>query len=199
MRLTESHVAYELCIIRNTGWAKKPDCFSGLITLRRLVLERRAVCQNFRNFIEKKGTKLAFQLVSIFFAKFAKTITTAEIMLYMTRKHGFYSIYTNIQWNNCHFPTELVQMFQLVNVWNFATIKIRAVWRPVFRFNELRHIWAQVSKSVAWTMCRCSVLLKQIGEHCSRWCIVAKFQTLTSWNIWTNCVGKWQLFHCMPV
>ena len=174
-------------------------------------------------------------------------------MLYMTRTHGFYSIYTNIQWNNCHFPTELVQTklrvspfasmtiisllaadrsldsmcpdlavltvdkhtFQLVNVWNFATIyhllqcppnciinriKIRAVWRPVFRLKELRHIWAQVSNSVAWTMCRRSVLLKQIGEHCSRWCIVAKFQTLTSWNIWTNSVAKkWQLFHCMLV
>ena len=36
-----------------TGWAKKPDCFSDLITLWRLVLERRAVCQIFRNFIEK--------------------------------------------------------------------------------------------------------------------------------------------------
>ena len=43
-------------------------------------------------------------------------------MVYMTRTHGFYSIYTNIQWNSCHFPTELVQMFQLINVWNFATI-----------------------------------------------------------------------------
>ena len=73
-------------------------------------------------------------------------------------------------------------------------IKIRAVWRPVFRFKELRHIWAQVSNSVAWTMCRRSVLLKQIGEHCSRWCIVAKFQTLTSWNIWTNSLGNWQLY-----
>jgi len=38
----------------HTGWARKPDCFSDLITLWRLVLERRAVCQNFRNFIEKK-------------------------------------------------------------------------------------------------------------------------------------------------
>ena len=37
-----------------TGWAKKTDCFSDLITLWRLVQERRAVCQNFRNFIEKK-------------------------------------------------------------------------------------------------------------------------------------------------
>jgi len=37
-------------------------------------------------------------------------------MVYMTRTHGFYSIYTNIRWNNCHFPTEIVQMFQLVNV-----------------------------------------------------------------------------------
>ena len=47
----------------NTGWAKKPDCFSDLITLWRLVLERRAVCQNFLNFIEKKSTQLAFQWV----------------------------------------------------------------------------------------------------------------------------------------
>ena len=36
------------------GGPKKPDCFSDLITLWRLVLKRRAVCQNFCNFIEKK-------------------------------------------------------------------------------------------------------------------------------------------------
>jgi len=30
-------------------------------------------------------------------------------MLYMTRKHGFYSICTSIQRNNYDFPTELVQ------------------------------------------------------------------------------------------
>ena len=42
---------------------QKNGLFSDLITLWRLVLERRAVCQNFRNFIEKKGTKLAFQWV----------------------------------------------------------------------------------------------------------------------------------------
>ena len=36
------------------GGPKKTDCFSDLITLWRLVLERRAVCQNFRNFMEKK-------------------------------------------------------------------------------------------------------------------------------------------------
>ena len=40
------------CIVQ--GGPKKPDCFSDLITLWRLVLERRAVCQNFRDFIEKK-------------------------------------------------------------------------------------------------------------------------------------------------
>jgi len=45
------------------GGPKKPDCFSDLITLWRLVLERRAVCQNCQNFIKKKGTKLAFQWV----------------------------------------------------------------------------------------------------------------------------------------
>ena len=36
---------------------QKNGLFSDLITLWRLVLEKRAVCQNFRNFIEKKGTK----------------------------------------------------------------------------------------------------------------------------------------------
>ena len=41
-------------IIQIQGGPKKPDCFSDLITLWRLVLERRAVCQNFLNFIEKK-------------------------------------------------------------------------------------------------------------------------------------------------
>jgi len=63
----------------------------------------------FSKFYPEKAIKLVFQWVLIFFAKFAQIITTAEIMLYMTRTHGFYSIYTNIQWHNCHFPTELVQ------------------------------------------------------------------------------------------
>jgi len=43
-----------LCAVDIQGGPKKPDCFSDLITLWRLVLERRAVCQNFRYFIEKK-------------------------------------------------------------------------------------------------------------------------------------------------
>ena len=38
----------------NIQGGPKKRTFSGLITLWRLVLERRAVCQNFRNFIEKK-------------------------------------------------------------------------------------------------------------------------------------------------
>ena len=49
---------YDLQLIPATyiyrGWAKKTGLFSDLITLWRLVLERRAVCQNFRNFIEKR-------------------------------------------------------------------------------------------------------------------------------------------------
>ena len=39
----------------------KNGLFSDLITLSRIVLERHAVCQNFRNFIKKESTKLAFQ------------------------------------------------------------------------------------------------------------------------------------------
>jgi len=62
-------------------------------------------------------------------------------MVYMTRTHGFYWIYTNIQWNNGHFPTELVQMFQLVNVWNFATIHHVLQCSPIcFSRTERRHI-----------------------------------------------------------
>ena len=62
-------------------------------------------------------------------------------MVYMTRTHGFYSIYTNIQWNNCHFPTELVQMFQLVNAWNFAMIHHLLQCPPIcFSRTERRHI-----------------------------------------------------------
>ena len=33
------------------GGPKKPDCFSELITLRRLVVEMRVICQNLANFI----------------------------------------------------------------------------------------------------------------------------------------------------
>ena len=52
-------LSHHRCIIAYTaynlqGGPKKPDCFSDLITLWWLVLERRAVCQNVRNFIEKK-------------------------------------------------------------------------------------------------------------------------------------------------
>ena len=62
-------------------------------------------------------------------------------MVYMTRTHGFYSIYTNIQWNNCHFPTELVQMFHLVNGWNFATIHHLLQCPPIcFSRTERQHI-----------------------------------------------------------
>jgi len=32
---------------------------------------------------------------------------------------------------------------------------------PVFQFNKLRHMEGHVSNSVALTVCRCSVLLKQ--------------------------------------
>ena len=90
------------------GGPKKPDCFSDLITLWRLVQERCAVCQNFRNFIEKKVQNSHFNEFKYSLPNLLKS-STAEIMLYMTGARGFYSIYTNIQWNNCHFPTELVQ------------------------------------------------------------------------------------------
>ena len=133
-------------------------------------------------------------------------------MVYMTRTHGFYSIYTNIQWNNCHFPTELVQMFQLISVWNFATIHHLLQCCPIcFSRTERRHIVHATLLLTCAQMCRSSLnrktgrqtarilirLIMQFEGHCSRWCIVAKFQTLTSWNIWTNSVRKWQLFHCM--
>ena len=61
--ITSTHLTgdvFTMCFIlmmNYTGWAKKTGLFSDLITLWRLVLERRAVCQNFRNFIEKKRYK----------------------------------------------------------------------------------------------------------------------------------------------
>ena len=45
----------------NTGWAKKTDCFSELITLRRLVVEMRVICQKFSKFYLEKNIKLAYQ------------------------------------------------------------------------------------------------------------------------------------------
>ena len=66
------NVCAKLCVLRRINTVassriyrvgQKTGLFSDLITLWRLVLERRAACQNFRNFIEKKGTKLAFQWV----------------------------------------------------------------------------------------------------------------------------------------
>ena len=126
------------------------------------------------------------------------------LLLYMTRTHGFYSIYTNIQWNNCHFPTELVQMFQLVNVWNFATIHHLLQCSPIcFSRTERRHIVHATLLLTCAQMCRSSLnrktgrqtaqilirLIMQFGGHCSRWCIVAKFHTLTSGNMCLSTVG----------
>jgi len=146
----------------------------------------------FSKFYPEKATELVFQWVLIFFAKFAQIIATAEIMLYMTRTDGFYSMYTNIQWHNCHLPIECPDetprghplpwwpcIISLFGSWSIAQfnvswlswaqqsistrfslsmseilfwyticcnappnciinqIKIRAVWRSVFRFSEL--------------------------------------------------------------
>jgi len=49
LRETKTYLNYRV--------GQKTGLFSDLITLWRLVLERRAVCQNFRNFIEKKRYK----------------------------------------------------------------------------------------------------------------------------------------------
>ena len=82
-------------------------------------------------------------------------------MEYMTRTHGFYSIYTNIQWNNCHFPTESVQMFQLVNVWNFATMHHLLQCSPIcFSRTERRHIVHATLLLTCAQMCRSSLNLK---------------------------------------
>ena len=164
-------------------------------------------------------------------------------MVYMTRTHGFYSICTNIQWNNCHFPTELVQtklhvgtlcfdhhhqsfwqlidrsiqcvltylsptvdkhMFQLVSVWNFATIHHLLQCSPIcFSRTERRHIVHATLLLTCAQMCQSGLnwktgrqtarilirLTMQFGGHCSRWCIVAKFHTLTSWNVCLSTVS----------
>ena len=131
-------------------------------------------------------------------------------MVCMTRTHGFYSIYANIQWNNCHFPTKLVQMFQLVNVWNFANIHHLLQCSPTcFSRTERRHIVHATLLLTCAQMCRSSLnrktgrqtarilirLIMQFGRHCSRWCIVAKFQILTSWNFCLSTLGLSQASH----
>ena len=119
-------------------------------------------------------------------------------MVYMTRTDGFYLIYTNIQWNNCNFPTELVQMFQLVNVWNFATIyhllqcpqSVSAGRSAGTSFTPHCCLPALKCARVHWTE---KLATKQpdyaVWGHCSRWCIGVKFQTLTSWNVCLSTVG----------
>ena len=91
-----------------TGWAKKPDCFSDLITLWRLVLERRAVCHNFRNSIEKKVQNWHFNEFKYSLPNLLKSLHQLKLC-YIWPEHMDFAQYTNIQWNNCHFPTELVQ------------------------------------------------------------------------------------------
>ena len=54
---TDKPPLLDFCYFTCTGWAKKTVLFSDLITLWRIVPERRAVCQNFGNFIQKKRYK----------------------------------------------------------------------------------------------------------------------------------------------
>jgi len=89
-------------------------------------------------------------------------------MVYMTRTDGFYSVYTNIQWNNCNFPTELVQMFQLVNVWNFATIHHLLQCCPIcFSRTERRHIVHATLLLTCAQTCRSS-LNRKTGRQTAR-------------------------------
>jgi len=87
----------QVCILFYTGWAKKTALFFRLDNFVTVSPRKACSMSKFSKFYPEKGTKLVFQLILIFFAKFAEIITTAEIMLYMTRTRGFYSIYTNIQ------------------------------------------------------------------------------------------------------
>ena len=86
----------------------------------------------------------------------------------MTRTHGFYSTYTNIQWNDCHFPTELVQMFHLVSVWNFATIHHLLQCPPIcFSRMERQHIVHATLLLTCAQMCRSS-LNRKTGRQTTR-------------------------------
>ena len=172
-------------------------------------------------------------------------------MVDMTRTHGFYSMYTNIQWNNCHFPTELVQMFQLVNVWNFATIHHLLQCSPIcFSSTHRWHIvhatllltcahmcrsslnwppnspdlapvdyavWGALQQMVyrrkisdidqlkrvlidCWAQLSQDTLIRAINQLPKRLMMVIKANRVPTWSfVWTNSVGKWQLFHCMLV
>jgi len=66
-------IKYNISLNYIQGGPKKPGCFSDLITLWRLVLERRAVCQNFRNFIEKKVQNWHFNEFKYFLPNLLKS------------------------------------------------------------------------------------------------------------------------------
>jgi len=47
--------------------------------------------------LSRKRYKTRISVSLNILCQIAQIVTTAEIMVYMTRTHGFYSIYTNIQ------------------------------------------------------------------------------------------------------
>ena len=57
--LSQEWVKVRTSNLADTGWAKKTDHFWTLITLQRLAIERRVICQKFANFVLKKSIKLA--------------------------------------------------------------------------------------------------------------------------------------------
>ena len=69
---------------------QKTDCFSDLITLWWLVLERRAVCQNFQNFIKKK-------VQNSHFSEFKYSYILCQICLNHHNSWN-YSTYDQITW-----------------------------------------------------------------------------------------------------
>jgi len=66
-------------VLYTTGWAKKTGLFFRLDNF--VTVSRRKACSmsKFSKFYPEKGTKLVFQRVLIFFAKFAQIITNAEL------------------------------------------------------------------------------------------------------------------------
>ena len=80
-----------------TGWAKKNRTVFRLDNFVTVSPRKACSMSKFSQFYGEKRYKTRILVSLNFFAKFAQTVTTAEIMVYMTRTHGFYSIYTNIQ------------------------------------------------------------------------------------------------------
>ena len=119
---------------------------------------------------------------------------------YIWPEHRFYSIYTNIQWNNCHFPTDVLagQCLKFCDDTPSAAMLPNLFQQDRAPAHRSRHTVAYLRSNVPeffepenWppNSPDLNPVDYAVWGHCSRWCIVAKFYTLTSWNVCLSTVG----------